>query len=631
MRRTIREQEPPRPSTRLSTMQAGELATVAKTHHAESLKLIHQTRGDLDWIVMKCLEKDRARRYETANGLASDILRHINCEPVVARPPSRLYEFQKTVRRHKFGFAAAALIGLVLLVATGISAWQAVRATRAQALAKERLAESEAVSKFLTEVFQSPDPSRDGRTITVAETLGAAEKKLETELASQPARRAKLQATLGSTYYALGLYPEAISLQEKVRDYYLATSGPEHPDTLQAMSDLANSYFTYYQAGHRDEALKLREQVLTVRRKVLGTEHPATIQAMASLAYSYEYLGHLAEAYTLREQVLTLRRKVLGPEHPDTLSAMANLADSCFETDRSDEALKLREQVLSLSRKVNGPEHPFTLSAMANLAYSCEWNGRPDEALRLQEEVVALSRKRLGPKHPDTVHAMYDLAHFYSALGRNQEAFELLEQACELDPNDTMASLTLATWQAWFNQGASYEATRSRLVQQAEGTDETTKADRAAKAACLRPSTNAVLLAKILHIAQRAVELGKSDQGLPWFQLGLGLAEYRNGQYAEAERPLSIAEQSNQGREMQATASLFRAMCLFRQGKPEEARKLFSQAEAQMPPLPKDESKPLVYGGPAGHNTMICWLAYNEAKALLEGPVSPVAVPSEPK
>ena len=82
-------------------------------------------------------------------------------------------------------------------------------------------------------MFQSPDPARDGRTITVAETLGAAAKKLETDLANQPARRAKLQATLGSTYHALGLYREAIPLQEKVRDYYLAASGPEHPDTLK--------------------------------------------------------------------------------------------------------------------------------------------------------------------------------------------------------------------------------------------------------------------------------------------------------------------------------------------------------------------------------------------------------------
>src|SRR5215470_3570237 len=97
-------------------MIEGELTTTAKHRHTEAVKLIHLLRGDLDWIVMKCLEKDRARRYETANGLARDIQRHLNCEPVVARPPSRLYEFQKTIRRHKFGFAAAGAVAAALLI-----------------------------------------------------------------------------------------------------------------------------------------------------------------------------------------------------------------------------------------------------------------------------------------------------------------------------------------------------------------------------------------------------------------------------------------------------------------------------------------------------------------------------------
>jgi eukaryotic-like serine/threonine-protein kinase len=130
IRRTIREQEPERPSTRLSTMAAAELTEVAKQRHTDPAKLGNLIRGDLDWIVMKCLEKDRARRYETANGVAADIQRHLNCEPVVARPPSRLYEFQKTVRRHKLGFAAGAALLTVLAVGVLASTWQAVRAQR---------------------------------------------------------------------------------------------------------------------------------------------------------------------------------------------------------------------------------------------------------------------------------------------------------------------------------------------------------------------------------------------------------------------------------------------------------------------------------------------------------------------
>ena len=225
MRRTIREHEPARPSTRLATMQGEELSTTAKRRSVEAPKLVNLLKGDLDWIVMKALEKDRTRRYETANGLAADIRRHLDNEPVLACPPSTGYKLQKAWRRNRTAFAVAGLIAVVLIVATTVSVWQAVRATRAETMAKERLTESEAISKFLSEVFQSPDPARDGRTITVAETLDKAAKKLEIDLATQPERKAQLQFTLSTTYRALGLFRNAIPLQEKVRDYYLAGRG----------------------------------------------------------------------------------------------------------------------------------------------------------------------------------------------------------------------------------------------------------------------------------------------------------------------------------------------------------------------------------------------------------------------
>jgi hypothetical protein len=137
MRKTIREKEPVRPSTKLATLPCEDLTTTAKHRSADSSKLLHQLRGDLDWIAMKCLEKDRTRRYETANGLASDIRRHLNCEPVMAGPKSRLYEFQRTVRRHKFGFGAAT--GLIALLAVGfvISTWM---------FSKEKQARQQAVT-----------------------------------------------------------------------------------------------------------------------------------------------------------------------------------------------------------------------------------------------------------------------------------------------------------------------------------------------------------------------------------------------------------------------------------------------------------------------------------------------------
>ncbi|MGA2657451.1 MAG: serine/threonine-protein kinase [Verrucomicrobiota bacterium] len=451
IQRTIRDVEPPRPSTRLSTLHGEALTATARQHGTESARLLKLIRGDLDWIVMKCLEKDRARRYETANGLAVDLGRHLANEAVVARPPSAGYRLQKALRRNKTAFAVAALIAAVLVAATGFSAWQAI-------LAKQRLTESEAVSKFLTEVFQSPDPARDGRKVTVAETLGAAAKKLENDLASQPARRAKIQATLGMTYHGLGLYREAIVLQEKARDYYLSASGPEHPDTLRAMHNLA---WSYADAGRLREALKLQEHVLGLFRKVRGPEHPETLAAMGNLANSYAEAGRRDEALKLLEEVLARTRKVRGPEHADTLRAMNDLACSYFDAGRRDEALRLQEQVVALCRRVNGPEHPYALNAMNNLASSYAVAGRRDAALELRERALALSSKVNGPEHPATLLAVHNLATSYFDAGRRDEALKLREEVLALR-RKVLGPKHSATLSAMHNLATSYSGAGRR-------------------------------------------------------------------------------------------------------------------------------------------------------------------------
>ena len=142
IRRIIREEEPLRPSTRLSSLNAAEQTTVANRRQSEPPKLIHTVRSDLDWIVMKCLEKERAHRYESANGLAMDLQRYLHNEPVVARPPSRAYRLEKLVRRNKLAFAAAGAVALALLGGLGLSTWlffkerQALRLAMPAALAE---------------------------------------------------------------------------------------------------------------------------------------------------------------------------------------------------------------------------------------------------------------------------------------------------------------------------------------------------------------------------------------------------------------------------------------------------------------------------------------------------------------
>jgi len=479
MQRTIAEREPLRLSTRLSTMANEERTVVAKNRSVDANALGKLFRGDLDWIAMKCLEKDRTRRYETANALAADIRRHLDCEPVVARPPSKLYEFQKTVRRHKFGFAAATALVLVLILGLAISIWQAVRATKAEKLADDRLAEAvrarqdaEVISAFMSEVIRSPDPARDGRSIQVVELLDRAAKKLETELDGQPHRLNPLQARLGYTYIALGLYREAIPLFEKSRDFTLVTFGRENKYTLESLRQLATAY---HGAGRLEEALKLREEVLAIQRKVNGPEHPDTLYSMYNLSVSYRDAGREDDAFKLGEEALALHLKVLGSEHRGTLGVMGHMAEQYFRTSgrkdeglklgeealalyrkvsgpeatetlgqahnvanyyhevgRKDEALKMREEILRLRRKVNGPEYPDTLKAMISLAISYHYGGRREEALKLREEGLALYRKVLSPEHPETLWAMQHLASSYFEANRREEALKLREEVLAL-------------------------------------------------------------------------------------------------------------------------------------------------------------------------------------------------------
>jgi hypothetical protein len=155
-----------RPRTRVATLGADEPTTTAKRRSADTSKLLHQLKGDLDWIVMKCLEKDRTRRYETANGVAADLKRHLDNEPVVARPPSAAYQFQKAFRRNKLVFTVGMVVLAALAAGITVSAWQALRAKRAEALALHSRSEAEKLAFFMVEDFYAElEPSGQFETV----------------------------------------------------------------------------------------------------------------------------------------------------------------------------------------------------------------------------------------------------------------------------------------------------------------------------------------------------------------------------------------------------------------------------------------------------------------------------------
>ena len=203
-------------------MVRGELTTTANRRQTEPPKLVHAVRGDLDWIVMKALEKDRARRYETANGPASDLKRHLGNEPVVARPPSSLYRFQKMVHRNKLAFAAAGAVLFALLLGLGICTWSLVneRQVRLRAVAAQReqtrlrneakteAVKSQQVAQFLKDMLNGVGPSvalgRDRKMLR--EILDKTVERVGKELTNQPEVEIELGKTLSAVYCDLGLW-----------------------------------------------------------------------------------------------------------------------------------------------------------------------------------------------------------------------------------------------------------------------------------------------------------------------------------------------------------------------------------------------------------------------------------------
>src|SRR4051812_22115453 len=205
MRRTLREKEPSRPSTRLSTLNADQLIATARLQGLEPPRLINLVRGDLDWIVLKCLEKDRARRYETANALLTDLQRHLGNEPVTARPRSKLYEFQKTVRRHKFGFAAAGAVMLTLFLGLGTTTWSLLKETKARRRADIEAAKSSQIARFLEDMLRGINPkvAQERDTTLLREVLNNTAGRVSRDLTNQPLVEAHLENTIGNIYAAL--------------------------------------------------------------------------------------------------------------------------------------------------------------------------------------------------------------------------------------------------------------------------------------------------------------------------------------------------------------------------------------------------------------------------------------------
>jgi eukaryotic-like serine/threonine-protein kinase len=429
--RMIREVEPPRPSLRLSTTE--ELPSIAANRGLEPKQLNGLVRGELDWIVMKCLEKDRQRRYQTANDLAMDLERYLADLPVEASPPSAAYRLRKFLRRHRGPVAAASITFIVLaggIIGTSIGLKLASdRLTLVEAekqRADEERSIAQAVDNFLqkdllgqADIANQSAAGTRNPNITVRELLDRAAHGLGTRFQGQERTEAAIHLTLGRAYRALGEYPEAQKQMERSMAIRQEKLGPTHADTLDGMQNLAGLAMD---RGEHGEAQRLYQQVLEIRRNQRGPDDPDTLQSMNDLGLAYLARGQFDKAESLLRDALDARRARLGPDHRDTLESVINLADLRRAREQYDQAEPLFKQGIEGWRAQLGPDHPRTLMAMNNLAgLYIKW-GQYDKAQRLLDEVLETRRSKRGPDHPETLQTLHDLGVLYQMRGEYTRA-----------------------------------------------------------------------------------------------------------------------------------------------------------------------------------------------------------------
>lgn len=437
MRKMIREQEPKRPSTRLSGLAVADQTTVARCRQTDPPQLIRSIRGDIDWIVMRCLEKDRTRRYETANSLAEDIARHLNNEPVRARPPSRCYLFRKLVQRNKVACGAGTLIALALVSGLGFSLWTLgkERAARRQASAAEQkvqveAAKSQQVARFLRNMLQGVGPSvalgRD--TTMLREILDKTAERVGNDLKGQPEVEAELRVTLGEVYEALGQYDQAETMYRAALSLRRSLHGNMHTNVADAL-DLLGHELTACR-GENEEGPALLREALMIRTNLLGCQH---VQVAASL----HHLGVISnldkpdEQDALLERALVIRRQLLGNSHAQVAESLTALANSMTWQARQDEAeAYAREALAVLSRLAPGETAPQTVAfAQAALGVILLRQGKFEEAISLQRSAVGTIKELVGEAHPTYAASLYNLGFALNDANQLEEAVAVMQEA----------------------------------------------------------------------------------------------------------------------------------------------------------------------------------------------------------
>jgi serine/threonine protein kinase len=423
--RKLREEDPPAPSAKLGGDRDSAVAA-AQARGVELQQLTRLLHGDLDWITLKALERDRSRRYGTPSELADDLRRYLRDEPVVARPASAGYRLQKYARRHRVAVGVAA--GLVVLL-TAFTVLQGLelrrttlerdRANQERDRANHERDRATRITDFMTSMFKVPDPSEArGNAVTAREILDKASAEMDAGLSQDAEVRSQMLGVMASTYVNLGLYGRAHGLATRALEAREHLYGSENPKTLEAMSQLG---WIFDREGHDADAESLERGALERERRVLGPEAALTLETMDHLVVIEEEEGRNGEAERLAQQVMETAARTLGPEHDTTLSATNHFARALWYQARYAEAEQQFRKLLEIDRRVLGPDHPQSLSALVNVGLAVYAQRRLQEAEALYREVLSAQKRVLGPEHQYTVLTMGNLANLLTDEGRFAE------------------------------------------------------------------------------------------------------------------------------------------------------------------------------------------------------------------
>jgi serine/threonine protein kinase/tetratricopeptide (TPR) repeat protein len=476
VQRIIREEEPLRPSTRLHTLRGTPLPSpyaehesadlIARRRRTDAQSLVRALKGDLDWIVMKALDKDRNRRYSSPEAFAEDLSRFLADLPVLATPPSVSYTLTKMVRRNRTAVIAGACVAIALLAGAGAWVNGLVRAKAAgeEAVRQSTLARS--INDFLIEdLLKAVAPSVEGRRgrgrdIKLREALDEASFRLSqaetSRLASQPLTVADLRRVIGEIYASLGDYQKAEEHLRAASAYFEANSS-DTPERALVTSILLARVFR--DQDRREESYALMEQTVDKAARQLGPTHDITLRGTESLGNFEAFLGNFERATSLTKAAYEGQLAKNGPLHARTLGAQSTYATVLRRAGKGTEAAGLLTDAYKKCREALGDSAPVTLTCADTLARALEDMGNRAEACRVLEESIAIKSRVKGPTHPDTLWSQAGLGTLLADMGKFDDSVRLLESTLEAqratlgpDHYDTIRTLS-GIARAWAIRG----------------------------------------------------------------------------------------------------------------------------------------------------------------------------------